>query len=203
MGRDDFLKLLVAQLKNQDPLKPVENTEFVSQLAQFSSLEQTIGINTRLDLLAVQSTGQSNNDAVGFIGKQVSVAGSLIALDATGLAAPIEFELASPTEKTVVVISDASGKPVRTMELGSKPAGPLSIPWDGKDDAGIRQAAGNYSVAIEAENAEGAAVYAAQKTRGTVTGVSFDRGYALLTLNTGVTAPVSDLLEVKAPAQSP
>jgi len=198
MGREDFLKLLVAQLKHQDPLKPVENTEFVTQLAQFSSLEQTIGINSRLDLLALQSKGQSNTDAVGFIGKKVNVAGATISLDSSGTGAPLSFELAAASEKTNVVIRDQAGNAVRTIELGSRTAGQVTLRWDGKNTTGISQNPGNYSVSVEASSADGSAVYAAQKTVGTVTSVSFDRGYAVLTLDNGVTAPVSDLLEVQA-----
>lgn len=201
MGKDDFLKLLVAQLKHQDPLKPVENTEFVSQLAQFSSLEQTMGINSRLDLLAMQSKGQSNTDAVGFIGKHVSVAGNAITLDSSGTGASVGFELAGDAEKTSVVIHDQNGKTVRTLDVGKHAAGAVKVQWDGKNSDGITQPPGTYSVTIEAQSADDSAVYAIQKTQGTVTGVSFDRGYAVLTLDNGVTAPVSDLLEVQATAK--
>jgi flagellar basal-body rod modification protein FlgD len=65
LGRDAFMKLLVAQIRHQDPLKPQDSTQFVAELAQFSSLEQTIGINDRLDILSVQSRGLQNAEVVG------------------------------------------------------------------------------------------------------------------------------------------
>lgn len=196
MGRNDFLKLLVAQLKHQDPLKPMENTEFVSQLAQFSSLEQTMGINSRLDLLALQSKGQSNTDAVSFIGKRVSVVGSTVALDGSGTGTPVAFELAGNAAKTSVVVRDKNGNTVRTLELGARTPGQVATIWDGKNNAGIVQPAGNYTISVNARSADDASVYASQKTQGTVTGVSYENGFAVLTLDSGVTAPISDLVEV-------
>src|ERR1700754_527009 len=80
MGQEAFLKLLVAQLQNQDPLNPQDNYEFVAQLAQFSSLEQTIGINDRLDQLALQSQGLQNTETIALVGKQVTVKGNIVTL---------------------------------------------------------------------------------------------------------------------------
>jgi flagellar basal-body rod modification protein FlgD len=198
MGRDDFLKLLVAQLKNQDPLSPMQNTEFVTQLAQFSSLEQAVGMNARLDLLAIQSRGQSNTDAVGFIGKHVAVVGSNVTLDSSGTGASVAFQLGGNAEETRVVVRDANGRTVRTLDLGARQAGLVSTRWDGNDNLGVRQPPGNYSVTVEAKTAEGGAVYVMQQTTGTVTKVSFDQGYAVLTLDSGLSVPISDLLEVTA-----
>src|SRR3954468_12296666 len=79
LGQDAFLKLLVAQLKNQDPLNPQQNYEFVAQLAQFSSLEQSVGINTRLDQLAAQNQGLQNSQVVSLVGKTATVKGNIVA----------------------------------------------------------------------------------------------------------------------------
>src|SRR3954468_4264142 len=81
MGKDAFLKLLVAQISHQDPLKPMDDTAFVAQLAQFSSLEQTMGINTRLDALAAQERGGQNTTIGALVGKSVTVRGSITTLD--------------------------------------------------------------------------------------------------------------------------
>src|SRR3954454_20115419 len=80
LGQEAFLKLLVAQLKNQDPLNPQQNYEFVAQLAQFSSLEQSVGINTRLDQLAQQNQGLQNSQVVQLVGKTATVKGSIVTL---------------------------------------------------------------------------------------------------------------------------
>ena len=106
MGRDAFLKLLVAQLKHQDPLKPQDNTQFVAELAQFSSLEQTMGINERLDLLSAQSRGLQNAEVVSLVGKQATVKGSKLTMDGSGAGAAVSFTLPSESASTIVTIRD-------------------------------------------------------------------------------------------------
>lgn len=200
LGRDDFLKLLVAQLKNQDPLNPVQNTEFVTQLAQFSSLEQVMGINDRLDLLTTQSRGQGNTESIGLVGKQVTVHGSNLSLDGSGSGAELSFGLDADAAKTDVAIQDASGHTVRTLHLGANAAGVVKAHWDGLDDNGVQQPSGNYTVSIQATSGANAAVGVTQQTSGIVQSVSFDKGYAVLALDNGVSVPVSDLVEVSDPA---
>lgn len=199
LDRDAFLKLLVAQLKNQDPLKPQDNSAFVAELAQFSNLEQTMGINDRLDLLAVQNTGLQNTEIVGLVGKQATVRGSMVTSDGTGVGIPVAFSLDGQTSKTVVTIRDQNGRTVRTLDLGGRDPGLVRANWDGRDDAGNIQPAGTYSVAIQASNANDAAVRVSQETTGKVKAVSFDKGYPVLHLETGVSVPVSDLLRVDSP----
>src|SRR5260221_7976396 len=106
LDKNAFLKLLVAQMKNQDPLKPMDNTEFVAQLAQFSNLEQVMGINQRLDTLTVQGQGLANTQVAGLVGKTVTVNGTTIGLDGSGGAASLGFTLEAPSAQTQVVIRD-------------------------------------------------------------------------------------------------
>ncbi|HEY8944433.1 MAG TPA: flagellar hook assembly protein FlgD, partial [Polyangiaceae bacterium] len=180
LGRDAFLKLLVAQLKNQDPLKPQDNAEFVAELAQFSNLEQTMGINDRLDLLSIQNTGLQNTEIVGLVGKQATVRGSLVTSDGTGVGIPVAFSLAGETAKTVVTIRDQNGRVVRTMDLGARQPGLSRISWDGRDDAGNIQPPGTYAVAVQAANASDVPVTVSQETSGRVKAVSFDKGYPVI-----------------------
>jgi len=198
MGRDAFLKLLVAQLKNQDPLKPQDDSAFVAQLAQFSSLEQTMGINDRLDTLSKQSQGLQNSEIIALVGKQATVQGSLVTSDGSGVAIPVTFTLSGATDKTVINIQNAAGQVVRSIDAGAKNAGVGRVNWDGKDNAGNVLPAGTYSVAVKATNAD-SPVSVSQQTTGTVESVSFDKGYPVLNLNTGVSVPVSDLLQVDSP----
>src|SRR3954467_15691864 len=104
MGKDDFLKLLVAQLKNQDPLAPQDNTQFVAQLAQFSSLEAAMGTNSRLDGITSQNQGLANTQVVSLVGKTATVKGSLVTATGSGTAVPVSFTLASATDSTNVSI---------------------------------------------------------------------------------------------------
>ncbi len=195
LGKDAFLKLLVAQLSHQDPLKPMDGTAMISQLAQFSALEQAVSQSSKLDLLSAQLTGLSNSSATDLVGKTVTVRGKAIAFDGvspTGLS----VTLAGASTKTTVTIRDASGQAVRTMEMGPHAIGAMPIAWNGKDDKGQTVPAGSYTCEVSATNASGASVSVSQDVTGKVAKVSFDKGYPELTLESGATAPVSDLVSV-------
>jgi len=198
MGKDDFLKLLVAQLKNQDPLKPQDNTEFVSQLAQFSSLEAAMGTNTRLDSITSQNQGMANTEVVALVGKVATVKGSLVTSQGSGVAVPVSFTLGASTDSTNVSIQNASGKVIRTIPIGAHNAGVVKVNWDGRDDQGVVVSAGTYAVSVQAKTKDGSAVSVAQETTGQVKSVAFDKGYPVLTLANGMQVPVSDLLKVES-----
>ena len=203
MGRDAFLKLLVAQLKNQDPLKPQDNSAFVAELAQFSSLEQSMGVNDKLNQMMLQNQGMANSNVVNMVGQVATVKGSLVTTDGSGLGVPLAFKQDLGSANTVVQIQDANGRVVRTLDLGERPAGISRITWDGRSDDGIVQPAGTYAVAIQAKDEDGGTVVVSQETSGTITGVAFDKGYPVLHLSNGVSAPVSDLLRVETPPKTP
>ena len=203
MGKDAFLKLLVAQIKHQDPLKPQDSTQFVAELAQFSSLEQTMGINERLDLLSLQSRGLQNAEVVGMVGKEATVRGSMVTIDGSGAGAPIGFSLDGESAETKVTIRDQSGRVVRSIDLGARNAGTSRIQWDGRSDSGQVQPAGTYVVEIEANTEDDSPVTASQQTTGTIIGVSFDKGYPVLHLDNGSDVPVSDLIRVDSTPATP
>lgn len=202
LGQEAFLKLLVAQLQNQDPLNPQENHEFVAQLAQFSSLEQSIGINARLDELALQNRGLQNSQVVGLVGKQAIVRGNIVTLRGQGEFVPISFNLENAAQEATVTIRDASGRSVRTLQVGARAAGNVTVQWNGQDDTGLPQPAGPYQVTVTAKNEAGGPVSLSQQTSGTIQSVSFDRGFPVLQLDSGVTAPVGDLIQV-SPSTNP
>jgi flagellar basal-body rod modification protein FlgD len=203
MGRDAFLKLLVAQLKNQDPLKPQDNSAFVAELAQFSSLEQSMGVNDKLNQMMLQNQGMANSNVVNMVGQVATVKGALVTTDGSGVGVPVTFSQDRASDKTVIQIQDANGKIVRTLDLGGRPLGISRITWDGKSDDGLIQPAGTYAVAIKSNDADGGSVNVSQETTGTITGVAFDKGYPVLQLSSGVKAPVSDLLRVESPPKTP
>jgi flagellar basal-body rod modification protein FlgD len=202
LGRDDFLKLLVAQLQNQDPLNPQENYEYVAQLAQFSNLEQTMAINDNLDTLLLQSRGQSNAQVVGMVGSQATVRGSIVSIDGSGIGTPLSYTLSEKAETTTVTITDSSGNTIRTLEGGAQGAGLVTVQWDGKNSTGTVQPKGSYTVSVSATDSDGETVSVSQETTGLVVGVSFDQGYPVLELDSGVSAPVSDLLRVGSPTSA-
>ena len=195
---DDFFKLLITQLQNQDPLKPQDNAEFVAELAQFSSLEQTIGINERLDALSAQNQGLQNSQIVSMVGKTASVRGSMITANGSGQPVNGQFVLDGNAKTVEVTLADLSGRAIRTIDLGSdKSAGQIDFIWDGKTDQGLLAPAGTYTVTVKARNEDGGTVSTSQETSGTVQAVSFDKGYPVLQLDSGVEVPISDLLKVE------
>ncbi len=203
LGQEAFLKLLVAQLQNQDPLNPQENHEFVAQLAQFSSLEQSIGINDRLDQLALQNQGLQNSQIVSLVGKQATVKGSIVTLSGQGAIVPISFTLDSAAKEGTVTIRDAAGRSIRTLPVSARAKGTVTVTWNGQNDSGVPQPAGAYQVNVTARNAADGPVSVTQQTSGRIKSVSFDRGFPVINLDSGVAAPVGDLLSVSPSSTSP
>jgi flagellar basal-body rod modification protein FlgD len=199
LDREAFLKLLVAQLSHQDPLQPMEGTEFVTQLAQFTAVEQQIIQSGKLDLISLQMKGLSNNEAAGLVGKHVTIRGSGVAFDGV-TPATASVTLAGAAEKVTVNVRGPDGEVVRTMELPAHQAGPLPITWDGKTDEGGTAAAGTYTFDVEATDKAGEPVDVTQDVSGTVVAVNFDKGYPELVLDSGVRAPISDLVSVETGA---
>lgn len=198
LDRDAFLKLLVAQMKNQDPLKPMEGTEYVSQLSQFAMVEQAISQSKGLDTLSAQLGGIANNDAASLAGKKVTMRGQTMAFDGIS-AVKSAVTLAGPAASVSADVVDASGKVVRTIDLGTRPGGVTSITWDGKDANGNAAAKGTYTLRVKATTADGKPVSVTQDVTGIVTKISFEKGYPELTLDSGATGPISDLVSVDNP----
>ncbi len=203
LDKTAFLKLLIEQLKNQDPLKPQDDSAFVAQLAQFSSLEQSMQTNTALSTMTNVLQGQSNAQVTSLVGKNATIQGRIIALSGSGTGATGTFSLASPTKTTTANIQDSSGNSVRVLDLGPQSAGLVQFTWDGRNSAGNVQPSGNYTITIAAAASNGSPVPVTQDITGVVTGVSFDQGYPVLNLQNGVSAPVSELLRVESPPTSP
>ena len=147
--QDRFLKLLVTQMKNQDPLNPMDNAQVTSQMAQLSTVSGIDKMNTTLQALNASMTSNQAVQATGMIGHGVLVAGKGVdlAAGATGLGG---FELASPVDSAQVSIYDKAGALVKTIDLGAQPAGVTKWQWDGTDSAGASAAAGGYTFAVNA-----------------------------------------------------
>lgn len=147
--QDRFLKLLVAQVKNQDPLKPLDNAEMTSQMAQISTVTGIEKLNSTLQQLVSSAEDTRAVEAMGLIGHKVFVPGSFISLDGENAMAGIE--LTQPVDQLTVTILDGSGIPIRKMDLGAQATGVSTIPWDGKTDSGSRAAIGDYTFTVSAK----------------------------------------------------
>lgn len=150
--QDRFLTLLVTQLKNQDPMNPMENAELTSQLAQLSTVEEIGKLNQSMtDLLASFKTNQSIQ-AASLVGKNVLAEGNSIQLGGEGALGGMD--LAATADKVVVEIRDADGNLVRAMELGEQPAGLSHFIWDGLNQSGEAVAEGMYQFSVTASKGD-------------------------------------------------
>lgn len=174
--KDDFLKLLVTQLQNQDPLNPADNQEFAAQLAQFSSLEQLTEMNDSMSatLESNKLIGEliNNNVAANFLGKDVNAIGNQFTFDGDN-EVTIGYNQKTVSVETTVGIYDTTGALVRTLDLGPKPSGAVDAAWDGKDNDGNLRRPGTYYFTVEAFDTEGAKIDTIPYMSGRVTGVRY------------------------------
>lgn len=193
LGKEEFMTLLLKQLSYQDPLNPLDNTEFTAQLTQFSSLEELSNINSTLeDVLTFQHSMQ-NAAVTNMIGKSVELDGNSIYLNDT---AELSYAL-SDTAKTVnITLLDQNGIAVRTEEIGQQSEGWHTYHWDGKDDFGNKVAEGSYTFEIEPFDGQGNLVGALSSSTGTVTGIIFEDSMTYLELDGGRHVYLSDIKSI-------
>lgn len=141
--QDRFLKLLVTQMKNQDPLNPLDNAQVTSQMAQLSTVSGIDKLNSTVQALSSSMLATQSLQAVSMIGHPVLVPGNQMSL-ANGVS-DAAVNLAQPVDAVQVSVKDASGNVVRTLNLGSQGAGIMSFQWDGTTDTGGTAPNGNYT----------------------------------------------------------
>jgi len=197
MGQQEFLQLLVAQMRNQDPINPLDSKEFAAQLAQFNSVEQLINVNSGLSTLQgsqdMMSASLTNSMAASMTGKHVKALSSEIYL-APGGQSNIQYKLQNSASDVEIVIRNESGSEVRREKLSGVAGGDNQWSWDGRNDAGDRMADGNYHVEIQASN-EGSKVNALTYVEGTVGKVRYTGSGVFLHVN-GVNVSIGDVEEV-------
>jgi flagellar basal-body rod modification protein FlgD len=174
-----FLTLLTTQLQNQDPLNPMDSNQFTQQLVEFSQVEQQINTNDNLKTLISLGQGRSTSDAVGYLGRAVTVSNGKGAL--IGGAANWNYVLGANAANTQITVTDASGRVVYTG-AGETEAGQHSFTWDGKDNAGNQLADGAYQMTLNATGADGSAVRTAIASSGIVTEVDLSGSEPMLML---------------------
>ena len=146
--QDRFLKLLVTQMKNQDPLNPLDNAQVTSQMAQLSTVSGIDKLNATLQALSDSMAVGQSVSATSMIGHGVLVPGSDLSLH-KGVAVG-GMELSQPADNVSVTIKDAAGKIMNTLQFGEQKAGVLPFSWDGKTEAGANAPDGNYTFTVEA-----------------------------------------------------
>jgi len=193
LGKDSFMQLLVTQLHYQDPLNPMDNTEFTAQLAQFSQLEAMENMNSTMEAMAVLQSSLNNIQALSFIGKTINANGNTVEYD--GNAVQLGYSLEDDAATVKVSIWNEDGEKVRTLEYGSTTEGTRSVTWDGKDDDGNTCDSGTYRYYVSAYDGSGKSVSASTYSSGTVTGVRYDNGLTYLIIGDKEVA-VSDVEKI-------
>jgi flagellar basal-body rod modification protein FlgD len=171
VDKNGFLKLLIAQLQNQDPLQPMDNQQFAVQLATFNSLEQLMDINKNLTALQTAQGQATQFNAASLIGKQINAEGNKIAVE-NGAPAKLNYQLSANAANVTVKIQDSNGTPVRQLQIGAQDAGDQTFTWDGQDATGKTVADGIYTFQVTAVNANGKQIGASSRIFGTVRGVN-------------------------------
>lgn len=183
MGKQDFLKLLVTQLRNQDPMKPMKGQEFAAQLAQFSSLEQLINIDETLSSQqgsnGILAESINSGLAADMLGTRVQAQGNYATWRDNG-DLPLHFELGSPAASATITIRNSAGQVVRTEDLGTLAGGHQTFEWDGSNNDGETVPNGTYQFSIEATDSQGVPVDTTTFLNGTVDRVTFGQDGIML-----------------------
>ena len=188
-----FLSLLVAQMKNQDPLNPLDNAQVTSQMAQLSTVQGIETMNTNLQALAASLGTNQMSQAASLIGRSVLVPGNTVS--PTQMENVMGFELPRPADQVTVSIKDAAGTLVRKLDLGSRDTGVNVLAWDGLTDSGTAAPAGQYSFQVDAVQG-GKALDSTALKLGTVNSVSQNAQGVQLNLAGNTSAGYADIRQI-------
>lgn len=194
LGRDQFLTLLIAQLQYQDPLNPLDGTDFAAQLAQFSSLEQLFGVNDKLTNIQDALASQESGNILDYIGRTVKTLDNTIFVKA-GEAESGTYALEDRADVKIFVY-DEDGHEVRRLYTGWQDAGEHDLDWDGRDNAGTTVSDGIYTFEVEAVSDQGFIVSHNPYVTGEVTGVTYEGGIPYLIVGDKLITP-NNVVEVR------
>jgi flagellar basal-body rod modification protein FlgD len=199
LGKDTFLTLLVAQLRHQDPLNPMEGTEFTAQLAQFSSLEQLQSVNDNLSNMQVTQEEELIFKAMDFMGKEVDVQGSELTLTENA-SAKGGFSLEDSGD-CVVTVFDVHGEAVKNIPMGYMEPGFHSFEWDGTSNNGDFLAEGAYGFTVTALDNAGQTLSVETYISGQVNRVNIEGGAPMLYVG-DVPVGLPNVRDVRMPTKS-
>ena len=194
---DTFLNILTTQLKNQNPLDPLDTNQFTAQLVQFTGVEQQLKTNEFLETLMLSTQNTAKSEAVSYIGKQVTASGKTGELN-DEKKATWAFNAETTVPNAVVTIKDSKGSVVYS-ETGSLNAGPGTFLWDGKTTTGTTAPNGIYTIDIKGTSLSGSSIEVTTSSVGVVTGVDFTGDVPILTIGSRKVA-ISDVTDVRVPS---
>jgi len=194
LDKNAFLSLLTEQLKNQDPTQPMDNTAFVAQLAQFSSLEQMNNVNDNLTKLITAQGTSLQTTAASMVGKTAVFQSDEVVLQQDTPAA-VTANLSQAAANVTAVVQDSDGNTIRTLQLGACPSGLNHFSWDGKNDSGKTMDPGTYTVNLTASDINGKPISLTQNGSARITGITFSSGTPEFQAG-GHTLKMSDISEL-------
>lgn len=192
-AQDRFLKLLVTQMQNQDPLNPMDNAQVTSQIAQINTVTGIDKLNTSVTGLGDRLVGAQSLQASAMLGRHVLAPGKVVEYDGTDV--PLTFDVASKAAQVKLSVIDANGKVVHAETLGSTDTGRHSVTWDGTLDAGGKAPQGLYALKVDAVDAKNVAVSVTTYGYGRVESVSLADGVKVNTNSLGAVA-VTDVTAI-------
>lgn len=191
--QDRFMTLLVTQMRNQDPLNPMDNAQVTSQMAQLSTVTGIDKLNdTMASLISSVQVGQSYQ-AASMIGRHVLVSGNGVTTDGAGGYFGVQLPVGA--DKLSIAIQDGAGNTIRNLELGAQSEGTLPLTWDGKTNDGVVAASGNYKVVVNA-TIDGKAVEGSSLAYTKVLSVSNVNGGVTLNLSNNSSVATTDVKEI-------
>ncbi len=173
LDKDAFFKLMLTQLKNQDPMNPLKNHEMAAQLATFSSLEQMSNMNSTLTKIEGKGAEPQNFQALNLIGKTVAGDSSKVVRSQFDKNHDFNFSLPQDVSEANIKVVNAKGEPVREYKMTNLKAGPNKVAWNGMNDKGVKTDVGEYQFKIDAKNSAGQKIAIKTEFEGTISGLSF------------------------------
>ena len=183
MDKDAFLKLLSVQLQNQDPMKPVDQKQFSADLAQFSSLEQLTAMNENLKGMGANAPTESKFYGASFLGKKVLTTDSSLKYDGRGESIDVPFYLPKNAENVMVRIYDSRNQLISQIDTQAMGRGSQTLRWDGHQLDGAPAVKDNYRIEVTAWDKQMDKFKGVTKAEGVVTGVAFEDGDTVLTVD--------------------
>ena len=199
LGQDAFLKLLTVQLQNQDPLDPMSNEDFVAQLAQFSSLEELMGIQTGLEAVYLGITSMNNATMAALVGSSVVAYGNTVSYAGEGEQV-LNYDASSAVDDLTLTITNEDGDVIRTVDLGGAEAGEGSYTWDGTDNDGNQMPEGEYTFSFTGTDSEGNDILVEEILHGTITEMDYSTGVPLPSVD-GVLVSLGDIIRLTTEAE--
>lgn len=198
LDKDAFMKLMLAQMKHQDPTNPMQAHEMAAQLASFSSVEQLQNLNTTMEGLKKDQAPMQQFEALNLIGKSVSGDSAQLARSKGDSIHNFQYKLLKDAEEVSLKIRNANGEDVRTVDLRGLKAGSNSFDWNGQDERGVDQPPGDYSLVIEAKDGAGQKVGVESQFDGVISGVKYTGAGPLLLIGNR-TIKFSDVRKIVDP----